>query len=92
MKVYKKAEHCIQEINSKTVADDFNKASKEIANIVSKLNEIKSHADYLHEITNDNGDVGFELSEVLEKLGVALAVCIIYATEYEDEANDTSEN
>ena len=34
----------------------------------------------------DNGDPSFELSESLEKLGIALASAVVYANEYAKEA------
>lgn len=86
-KVYKEATSYSAEINSLSVANDLIKYAKSIAECLSKLNETKGHIEYIHNVTNDNGDVAFTLNDAIRELGIALAVCIGYANEYEDEAN-----
>ena len=90
MKIYRKKSQYCDEMNSKTISDDFRKTGDRIALMLSQLDEIHSHIEYVHDVTKDNGDVGIELSEAVNRLGIALASCIIYAKEYEDEANCTN--
>ena len=86
MKIYAEKTDYSPERNSVWVGQQYEKYSKEIAKCLSQLDEIKNHVDYLHELTDDAGDVGFGLTDAIFKLGVALADCVNYSEEYFKEA------
>ena len=89
--VYKQGDGFLSTVDSKYAAKQYLEYSVKIAEHIEKLNEISQHVKYLHECTNDNGDVGFGLEEAILKLGIALADCITYSHEYQQEADGTNE-
>lgn len=87
-KVYRKGtKGIVPDMDSAWIAARYAEHAKTIAKCVSQLDDVKNMVDHLHQITMDNGDVGFSLSNALEKLGIALADCVCYQAEYEQEAN-----
>lgn len=91
--VYKKATEYSKTIDSKLIAQEYLVYAREISDLMSRLDIIKGKIENLHNVTNDNGDVAFELGEALSKLGIALATCMVYQGEYQMEADETdSEN
>lgn len=89
--IYRQGDGLFPTVDSKYVAKQYLEYSVKIAEHMTKLNEINQHVKYLHECTNDNGDVGLELDEAILKLGIALADSITYSHEYQQEADGTNE-
>ena len=89
--IYRQGDGFLPTVDSRYVASQYLEYSVKIAEHIAKLNEIEQRVKYLHECTNDNGDVGFGLEEAILKLGIALADCITYSHEYQQEANVTNE-
>ena len=87
--VYKKATAYSKTIDSKSIAQEYLAYAREISNLMSQLDIIRNKIKDLHDVTNDNGDVAFELGEALSKLGIALATCMVYQGEYQMEADET---
>ena len=90
-KVYVEATSYTPLIDSAYVANEYAEHARVIARCVSKLNDIKTRIEYLHEITKDNADVAIDLDTAITKLGIALSSCVEYGNEYKDEANGLSE-
>lgn len=92
--VYEEATSYSPVKDSKWVAKQYSGHSKVIADCLTRLDDVRTAIENLHNICKDNCDVGFALGIAVEKLGVALGHCINYQAEYEEEANcedDTNE-
>lgn len=89
MKTYREKTSLCGKITSQTIADDYTAYIEKLAKCISEINDINGKIRYLSNITEDNGDVSFELDEALIKLGIALATACSYRKEYQEEANET---
>ena len=86
MAIYEKATEFSEVKDSAYVSKSYREMAVKLANLLAQVNEMKGSAEYLTDITHDNGDPVFELTEAVEKLGIALASCVTYAKEYANEA------
>lgn len=85
--VYRESPPYFEKIDSNILSQKFTKYAEEISRHLNFLDDIKERCEYLHSITEDNGDVGYKLGVAIYYLGVALATCCNYAEAYRDEAN-----
>lgn len=67
-------------------AADYSELIPHLAKAISQIAEIKNRCQFISDQMKDNNDPAFELSEALEKLGVALASAVLYGSEYADDA------
>lgn len=67
-------------------AADYSEIIPRLAKALSQIAEIKNRCQFISDQMKDNDDPAFELSEALEKLGIALASAVIYGSEYADDA------
>lgn len=70
---------------SQDAAASYSEIALKLAQTISQTREVKNRCEFISEKMNDNNDPGFELSEALEKLGIALSSAVIYADEYAKE-------
>ena len=73
-------------MTKKDVAKRYNELAKDLAQAVDKISDIQDSVAFLAEECKDNADPDICLGEALSKLAKALAVTVIYATEYAEEA------
>jgi hypothetical protein len=73
-------------MTSREIHDRYSEMAVELAAIIGKIDDMKGQSEYISRETKDNGDPSIDLSEALEKLGVALANIITYADEYLNDA------
>lgn len=67
-------------------AASYSEIALKLAQIISQTREVKNHCEFISEkMYEDTCDPVFELSEALEKLGIALSSVVIYADEYAKE-------
>lgn len=77
----------MREWTTKEIVEEYQKASFEIAKMISKLDEMKGHFCSISEYTMDNADPECDASDALEKLGMLLSSTVIYANEYQEDLN-----
>ena len=87
-KIYEQLTEFSEAKDSRWVAKAYREAGYKIASVLNELNDVKGKLEYLCDITKDNGDPAFELRDALCGLGIALASTMVYASEYDAEAND----
>lgn len=63
----------------------------ELANLVAKINEIRTSFEYVMDATGDEGDPKFYLDEAMINLANALSAAVTYSKEYKDEAEGKSQ-
>lgn len=73
-------------MTKKDVAKRYNELTKDLAQAVDKIADIQESVAFLSEECKDNADPDICLGEALSKLAKALAVTVIYAAEYAEEA------
>jgi len=81
-----------REWTSKEIVEEYQKASYEIAKMLSKLNEMKGRFESISKFTMDNADPECDAADALEKLGMLLSSTVIYANEYAKDLNKKEEN
>jgi chromosome segregation ATPase len=74
-------------LSKKEITEKYESATNELANVVSKIYELRNRFKFLSESAEDNGDPYFTLDEALVKLAAALAEATIYTKEYKEELN-----
>lgn len=74
-----------REWTTEEIVEEYQKASFEIAQMISKLNEMKGHFESISEFKMDNADPECDAAEALEKLGMLLSSTVIYANEYAED-------
>jgi len=85
-KVYAEATEFSPVKDSSYVAKEYREYADTIAEKLSQLTDVGEKIEWLHKLTDDNGDPFFEIQEAIKALGIALATCLTYAKEYEEEA------
>lgn len=70
----------------KNYAEIYKKDAREVAHMLSKLNEKKISWEYYMDETKDNGDPYLDSLNVLQEMGNLLASLVIYQEEYEEDA------
>ena len=73
-------------MTKKEVADRYWKMAVSVAEAVSKISDAQRTSEHISNEMKDNADPECDLSEVLIKCARALSSSIIYASEYEEDA------
>ena len=69
-------------MTNKEAAASYKEMMVDLANMIARIDAMKSRSEYISEQMHDNSDPACDLSEALEKLGKALASIVTYADEY----------
>ena len=88
-KIYVKTDDGSEVRDSTWVSKEYRAAASVLAKTVSQMDYLRNKLNYLMQLTEDNGDPFLELSDAVNKMGLALASCIVYADAYEQEAADS---
>jgi len=73
---------------NKDYAESYKQDAREVAHMLSKLNEKKNSWEFAMNETKDNGDPYFDALTVLQEMGNLLASLVIYQEEYEADAEE----
>jgi len=71
----------------KEAANRYRDIAEKLSRIVTDVHQLQTKAEFLRQAMDDNGDPAFEMSEAIEKLGIAMASSLNYAMEYEQDAS-----
>ena len=74
------------------IAEKYQRMTVELAQIVTKLEDMRQTCEALSDETQDARDPQFDLDEVILKTGVALATIVSYSHEYATEFEDHEDN
>ena len=71
----------------KEIANRYDSFIIDLAQMTSKLGEMKNAFEFMSNETGDNGDPAMLAEEALAKVGELLASVVLYAKDYKDEAD-----
>jgi hypothetical protein len=74
------------------IANCFRESTIPVAEFISKLEEMKNRFSWISAQTMDNADPECCAADCLERLGVLLSALVIYADEYQKDADKENEN
>ena len=74
------------------IAEKYQRMTVELAQIVTKLDDMRQTCELLSDETQDARDPQFAIEDVLSKIGIALATIVTYAHEYATEFEDHKDN
>lgn len=75
----------------KAVINFYQDTANQLAIMHGQLQEMQEHAEFWGEQMRDNADPASDLMDAMIALGKALASCVVYANEYEEDAQNEGE-
>lgn len=69
----------------------YRDTADKLAIIHGQLQEMQEHAEFWTTQLEDNGNPADDLKAAMTALGTALASCVVYASEYEEDAQNEGE-